>query len=48
MKANQWVVQQNEEKNIDTKIRQLMLKSSITYHEAKDLVLKGQKGLMDF
>lgn len=40
--------QKNKEKMVEEKIRRMMLKHNITYHQAKELVEKGQSSLVDF
>ncbi len=40
--------QKLKEKIVDEKIRKMMLKNNITYHQAKELVEKGQSSLGDF
>lgn len=45
---NSWEQQKKQEQEQEKKVRGLMNKHRITYHEALDLVTKGQKGLFDF
>ncbi len=42
------VEQQRQELLTEEKIRRMMLRHRITFHEAKSLIEKGQKGLFEF
>jgi hypothetical protein len=43
-----WTLQKKQDDDCEQRVRLLMNKHRITYHEALDLVKKGQKGLFDF
>jgi hypothetical protein len=45
---NGFILQQQKEKRTEQKIREIMLKNGLTFHQAEEMIKTGQRSILNF